>query len=193
MPTNYLRMEYLLAKIDEPNRRACEKLYHENRKLWEKTPGSSHNHQSWPGGYVDHVIEVMNVALALHESLGTVRPLPFSLSDALLVLFIHDLEKPWKYEMKANGQADDPSLQTKEQRHNFRLAKATEYGIALTEEHKNGIKYAEGELNDYSSKKRVMSPLAAFAHMCDVCSARIWHDHPKENSDLWIHAKRWRS
>ncbi len=194
MPTNYLRMEYLLAKIDEPNRHACEKLYVENRKLWERSPGSTNNHQAWPGGYIDHITEAMNICIALYKSLSTVRPLTFSLSDALLVIFLHDLEKPWKYERKTDGQLHHKAkMQTKDQHQDFRMRKAAEYGIVLTEEHKNGIKYAEGELNDYSSRKRVMSPLAAFAHMCDVCSARIWHDHPKENPDLWVHAKRWRS
>ncbi|MDO8466959.1 MAG: hypothetical protein Q7S83_02350 [bacterium] len=186
MGTNYLRMEYLIGKIEEPNRSACMKLYEENRKLWEKSPGSSHNHQAWEGGYLDHITEVMNIAVNIYESLNAVRPLPFSLSDALLVLYLHDLEKPWKHVGKVK-------MENKAARHEFRLKKSAQYGIQLTAEHLNGIKYAEGEIDDYSPKKRFMGPLAAFAHMCDVCSARVWHDHPKENPNLWMYSQRFRS
>lgn len=35
-----------------------------------------------------------------------------------------------------------------------------------------------------------MSPLAAFTHMCDVASARLWHDHPLEADDPWPGAAR---
>ena len=194
MATNYLRMEYLLGRIDQPNRTACEKLFSDNRKLWKQSPGSTNNHQAWPGGYLDHITEVMNIAIAIYESLSAARMLPFSLSDALLVLFLHDLEKPWKYERKTDGQLHHKAeMQTKGQHNDFRLKKAEEYGIVLTEQHKNGIKYAEGELDDYSGKTRVMGPLAAFVHMCDVCSARIWFDQPAEQKLAWMHAQRWRS
>lgn len=179
-------MEYLLAKIDEPNRSACIRLYEENRKLWEQSPGSSHNHQAWPGGYVDHITEVMNIAIAIYTALNAARPLSFSLSDALLVLYLHDLEKPWKH-------VKGVKMEDKAQRNEFRLKKAAEYGIQLTAEHLNAIKYAEGELNDYSPKKRIMWPLAAFVHSCDVISARLWPDHPKEAAPAWMHARRFRS
>jgi hypothetical protein len=35
-----------------------------------------------------------------------------------------------------------------------------------------------------------MSPLAAFCHMCDVASARLWHDHPWPRDDPWAGAAR---
>jgi hypothetical protein len=40
----------------------------------------------------------MNTAVILYHTFGQLRPMPFSLSDALVVLFVHDLEKPWAYE-----------------------------------------------------------------------------------------------
>src|SRR5262249_9207094 len=70
----------------------------EHNDLFWSARGSSHNHQAWAGGYAHHVREVMNVAVVLYDALGQLRPLPFSLSDALVVLFVHDLEKPWAYE-----------------------------------------------------------------------------------------------
>ncbi len=194
MKPDYFLIEELLEFIDEPNRSACMKLLTEHRVLWEKSPGSTNNHQAWPGGYIDHITDAMNICLRQYLLLTSMRPLPFTLSDALLVVFLHDLEKPWKYERKADGQLHHTiEMQTKDQHQDLRVRKAAEYGIQLTEEHINGIKYAEGELNDYSSRKRVMSPLAALAHMCDVCSARIWFDHPIAENDPWKYSDRVRS
>ncbi|MCU0687543.1 MAG: hypothetical protein MUF34_35755 [Polyangiaceae bacterium] len=59
--------------------------------------GSTNNHQAWRGGDLDHVAEVMNIAVVLFEQLSKKRPLPFSLSDILLVVVLHDIEKPWPF------------------------------------------------------------------------------------------------
>src|SRR5215470_20398319 len=98
MSTRYLSFGELLQRIEQPYRFAFQQLLAGHDALFRSARGSSHNHQAWAGGYADHIREVMNLAVVLHESLGRLRPLPFSLSDALVVLFVHDLEKPWAYE-----------------------------------------------------------------------------------------------
>lgn len=101
---------------------------------------------------------------AVYEMLSSCRPLPFSLSDLLLVVFLHDVEKPWKYELRVDGQLHHrPGMERKEDYQRFRMAKLVEYGIALTPAQENGIAYAEGEIHDYSPRERRMSPLAAAA------------------------------
>lgn len=141
--------------------------------------------------YLDHITEVMNIALVLFRELDARRPLPFSISDILLVVFLHDLEKPWKYEMGEDGHLrHKAAMLTKTDHQRFRMAKLAEYGIVLSVDHENGLKYAEGELEDYSSRERKMSPLAALAHLCDVTSARIWFDHPAIAHDPWGRAAR---
>ena len=123
----------------------------------------------------------------------SVRPLPFSLSDALITTYLHDAEKPWKYELGPDGHLQHrPEFKVKSSDQEFRIKLLEKYGIILTPEQENGIHYAEGELNDYTNKRRVMGPLAAFTHMCDVASARLWFDHPLEENDPWIGAKRFR-
>ena len=69
---------------------------------------------------------------------------------------------------------------------------AAELDLHLTEEQRNGMKYVEGELDDYTNKKRSMGPLAAFCHVCDVTSARLWFDYPMDEDDLWQGAYRTR-
>ena len=188
---SYESVDALVAQIDEPNRSACAHILADHRALFATVPGSTHNHQAWRGGYLDHVCEVMNIARVLHDQFSALRPLPFSLSDLLLVVFLHDLEKPWKYDLGADGQLQHKaSMQGKAAHQRFRMEMLTRYGVVLTEAHENGLRYAEGELADYTNKQRRMGPLAAMAHMCDVASARLWFDHPAAVDDPWTGARR---
>ena len=187
----YVSIDDLLQLITEPNRTAVRKILADNRELFSTVQGSTHNHQAWPGGYLDHITEVMNIALVLFKALDAKRPLPFSISDILLVVFLHDIEKPWKYELGAGGHLrHKATMLTKADHQRFRMAKLAEYGVMLSDDHENGLKYAEGELADYSSRERAMRPLAALAHLCDVTSARLWFDYPAPADDPWEGAKR---
>lgn len=157
----------LLGYIDEPNRGACNKLLEDNLDLFSKSPGSSANHQAWPGGYLDHVYDTMVVGRRLHSCLSGLKKLNITISDIMLVMFLHDLEKPWKY-------VENKKFASKAERRQFVLDKAAEYNIALDDNVINALKYVEGEGDDYSGTRRVMSPLAAICHMADITSARIW-------------------
>ena len=159
-------MNEYLQMIPSPNRERCAQLWWDNEERFQHARGSSHNHQAWPGGYVDHVTDVMRIACALYPSLQTIRTVPFVLADALLVLFLHDLEKPWR---------EVYHFATKLEKRRFRATKIAEYGIELTPAQENALRYVEGEGDEYRPDARVMNELAAFCHMCDVASARIWH------------------
>lgn len=191
----YFSIEELINFIDEPNRSACMKILTENRALFETVRGSTHNHQTWPGGFIDHTTDVMNYAYHLYDfnaSFG--RPLPFTKSDGILIMFLHDLEKPWRIEVMPDGTVRNrPGLDTKEAFKKFREDKLEEYKIILKEYQQNGLSYVEGELSHYSSKHRVMNELAAFCHQCDNWSARAWYDYPKISQDPWVGADRVRT
>src|SRR3989344_800428 len=135
----------MIEMMDEPNRSICLQILDDNRELFQKVQGSTNNHQAWPGGYWDHVQEIMNIGIVLYDNLNRLRSLPFSLSDVLLVVFLHDIEKPWKYEMRSDGQFyHRPGMDTKAEHHEFRMKKLKEYGIVLTKDQLNGMKYVEG-------------------------------------------------
>lgn len=172
---------------------ACRALYRDHTALFQTAPGSSANHQAWPGGYHDHVVETMNVGLVLHDALSACRPLPFTRSDVLLVLFLHDVEKPWKYEIREGVLQPIADLASKSAQRAFRAEKLAEYGIRLTTEQANALRYVECEGADYSRERRVMQPLAALCHMADVASARLWPEHPLAHDDPWIGAHRVRT
>ena len=179
----------LVGMIDWPNGTRCELILSVYSNLFTGTPGSIHNHQNWLGGYWDHITEVMNYADVLYNA--DPRPMPFTLSSALLVLFLHDIEKPWKYESGTSGEVKVKEILNNEfKSHAFRDEFIKEYGITLTPEEENALKYVHGEGNDYSSEKRVMGPLAAFCHICDVWVARIRFDCPMKKDDSWSGAER---
>jgi hypothetical protein len=194
-------MNELLEMIAEPSGEICRKILEDNQELLKTSPGSAHNHQNWKGGYWDHVVEVMNFWVLLYgtlEATGRIQQLPeeecFSLSDGLLILFLHDLEKPWRYRLEndspiqdANGEfVIDEELKSKAARSNFVQNRLKEYGLELTPNQKNGLKYVEGVRDgDYRSNDRVMKPLATLCHCCDLLSARGFYAFPLAENDPW--------
>ena len=170
----------LIQKIEEPNRTPALNLWDDLKKHLPTAWGSNKSHQAWDNGYEHHVQEVMNLAELLYPTMNNQRKLDFSLSSALLVLYLHDCEKPFRYAsddqlskftwIKERPEKSDKSFQ--------RLLIET-YGFKLSDEEWNGIKYVEGENEDYLEGRRTAGPLAAFCHMCDMASARIWFDYPE--------------
>ncbi len=192
---DWLTIEENINRIDEPHRSVCHRILVDNRRLFETVQGSTHNHQAWPGGYIDHITDGMNYARHLYDfNFAFGRPLPYSKSDLLLAFFIHDLEKPWRIEIGPDGTPRNRiGLETKADFQNFRAAKLTEYGLVLTSAQEKGYRYAEGELHHYQSTRRVMNELAANTHQADNWCARGWYDYPKESDDPWTGAKRIRT
>jgi hypothetical protein len=180
---HYLMTGELLELI--PNREPFIKMMQDWTENFYNAKGSSHNHQAWDGGYMDHVREVMNIGVQLYHTLNLCRKLPFTLADALVVLFLHDIEKPFKVgkvltKCQCKYGADCLCIfvqATKENRKKWRDDLIEEYGIELTAEQQNALRYVEGVPDsEYTPGERTMGELAAFCHMCDICSARLWHD-----------------
>lgn len=180
----YKTIEELFGYIVNPIRNALLEFYTKHKTPMLVAQGSQHNHQAWPGGYIDHIADTMNIARVLYDSLHTKRKLSFTLSDAMIVLFLHDVEKAFPNRIDAVYEV------------NFRnrpAAKATVRKQILDEENLNGwltpeqlqaLDNIEVE-RDYSNTKRGMIPLAAFCHMCDIASARLWFDHPLPTHEKW--------
>lgn len=187
----YYGIAEMIELMDEPYRSSCRRLYDENRELFLLARGSTHNHQAWPGGYHDHIEDGMNYVILFYRAeASTGRPMPFSLTEALVGFFLHDLEKPWRFEREPDGSWRNTGLmKTKADRAEFRWKKIAEYGIPLTPKIENAVRYAEGEGDDYRPDIRVSNELAALVHMCDNYSARGRHDYPRDG-DPWSSLRR---
>ncbi len=167
--------EYLLL-IHAPNDARCARLLEDHKEKIISSPGSKRKHQAWEGGYVDHLTETMQFATDLYELYAEERGYHFTLSDALLTLLLHDIEKPFKY---IGGRLD---LINEKAKWRFLQNIVRGYNIELTNQHWNALKYVHGEGNDYHPTKRVQGSLAAFIHICDTLSARVFYDHPRQKS-----------
>ena len=160
---------------------SCQRLWRDHLQAMQTAPGSARKHQAWEGGYQDHLAEIFSLAEMLYNDFDSKRPLPFSLTSANLVLFLHDSEKPFKY-TETTPFPDAPELAAKDP-HAFKDRLIEHYGIALDDEQLNALKYVHGEGDDYS-RDRVMGPLAVFCHSCDILSARLWFDEPRASGPL---------
>jgi len=163
----------LCQMMPRDHRSACRKILQDYEERILVSQGSSHNHQAWPGGYIGHIstIFVRGVRDYFYDS--KYRELPFDYADFLLVLFFHDLEKPWKYAKPTKV------FKTHQDNHDHVNQIIDEYGVILTSDQKNALQYVHGELDDYTPTRRVAGPLAAFCHHCDNWGARIEFDHPR--------------
>jgi hypothetical protein len=112
----------------------------------------------------------------------------------LPVLFLHDIEKPWRSLLvdgkpvrNADGSlAVHPELAGKPARKAFAERKLTEFGIEFSPRQQNAWQYVEGMRDsDYSPNDRVMRPLAALCHTCDLLSARTFYDFPRPKGSTW--------
>jgi hypothetical protein len=162
-------ISFMKKKIDtlpEGNKERSLRLLKDELEKISKAKGSSAKHHAFEGGYANHVADTMRIADKLYHSLSCFD-LPFTLQDVYLVLFLHDLEKAWKY------FPPFPKI-SKDENENFRQKIIEQYGFELTEEHKNALRHIEIE-KDYNPTTRTQGPLAAFCHVCDVLSARLFY------------------
>lgn len=192
MPPVQYSLDQTIELIDKSQRDIVRQILIDNLDLFLQSLGSSHSHQSWLGGYLDHVTEIMNLAIEDYKMLNSLRPLSFTLSEALVVLFLHDIEKPWRYHInEETGELETiVGMQNKSERAINRNITIARYGLVLNTQQINAMKYVEGELDDYSPNMRMMWPLAAFCHRQDVWSARGWPNYPLPSADPWLGARR---
>lgn len=188
MSDEYMFFDTCLNLLPAEMAGSFRKMVDNHPARFAKAFGSTNNHQAWRGGYEDHVTETMNIAAQMYwtfERLG--RKMPFTLADAIAVMFLHDLEKPFKHGKILNlcdcgAECSCPSVPaTKENRKQFRKDMIESYGIKLTDQQWNALRYVEGVPDsEYTPGERTMGELAAFCHCADILSARLWHDKGRE-------------
>ncbi len=125
-----------------------------NFELINKAKGSESKHQAWEGGYRDHVELCIEIADRMYRILKQT----FNFWDIFVVLYLHDIEKIWKY---TTGEIVDKEKILEK--------------FSLTDEQRIAIKYIHGEGNDYC-KERKMNELGALCHAADVLSSRLFWD-----------------
>lgn len=164
---------------DHSLQEGCKKILKDHFEEIIIAPGSRHNHQAWIGGYIGHLADTFRIGRQLLDTFPE-RTLPFTKGDFFLVMFLHDIEKPFAYVFNEDGIIlTKEDLREKPAKKAFREGLIKEYGLNLTDQHLNALQYVEGiPTKDYRPGDRVMNELAAACHAADTLSARLWHDYP---------------
>lgn len=157
----------LCAYLHPKHTRALQLIHEKIASDIYTLPGSISKHQAWKGGYLDHILEAMNIGLLLYNTLNSKRRLPFTLSEVLFCIYIHDLDKVLRHASKRKS-----SIHTSKEIARF-IKDVGKYN--LTQNEYNAVCYVHGEGKDYHPTNRVMLPLTTLVHCADVISARIWY------------------
>jgi len=168
-------MTKFLDLITNSDLRDKLKLLHAHYKvLIEMVPASVKYHHNWTGGYQDHVRQVIEKAVMLYSSTGDIK-LNFTLDDVILVAYIHDLDKLFRYQRMKQPKdgrewefaGDYPSYDD-----SAKVAMmCAEFGILLTDVHLEALAMHHGGWSANSS--RTMTPLAVILHSADLMSTYI--------------------
>lgn len=170
-------IEYFLDQINPDNRDKCIKLHNHFTTNYSDAKWSLSKHQAWNWWYNQHIKDILNISERLFFVLNNLWDLDYKIEDTYLVLFLHDIEKPIKYTKNRTHEVLYlEKLWTYEIRDYF----LEKYNIILNDDIKLALKYIHWEWNEYSSTKRLMTPLWAHCHSCDTISARILYDKDKK-------------
>ncbi len=178
--------EEWLDLIEGQNAEAVKRFLDDkgNARRINTAPGSREAHHAWEGGYREHIRQTMMLVARdfnLMTEVGLIETLPeeerFTLSDALTVMFLHDIEKPFMYEMQPDGSVRKLLGMTKAERKDFRDGVIASFGFNITPTMENALKFVEGVRDeDYIPGERADQPLAALCHSADNLSARAFYD-----------------
>ena len=176
-----------------------KKMYEEygDELILAPASGKVHFHNCWPGGYLDHVLRVMETTLKItklyKESGGTVD---FTMEEAIFAAMHHDLGKlgspglPYYVDQDSDWHRGRGELYI--HNHDIGFMKVPDRalfilqqnGIVITEKEMYGIKLADGlydEANknyliNYTHKDPVRTNLGSILHMADYLSTQVEND-----------------
>jgi hypothetical protein len=178
-------LKNFLEEMKDPRKKTFLNIYEEYSDLFHFAVGSCHNHQAWRGGYADHITECLRINTVTYDALELIRPLTFTKDQALVCLFLHDIEKPFKYALKGHIEGDkwkckwSSGLSWEDIKWSIIIELIEKYKFSLSTEEQNAIRYSHGEGNSHNKFSRVAGPLAAHVHHCDNTSARIYYNDGK--------------
>src|SRR3989344_8253138 len=144
-------LQKLISKMAPHQQSVCRGIMSDFKSKFDKIPGSLHNHQAWIGGYRDHVEEILNIACVVYTALNKKRKLDFTLGESLFVLFLHDLDKLYRYEICSDGSIISRDYCSSNYLKSIRQMLHKKYKYVMRNEELDALKYVHGEGDSYSS------------------------------------------
>jgi len=171
-----------LLNIEDYNNFKCINLLDYILDKYPNPTGTIYDDNSYESDYYKHMSDILDYASKMFKHLLLKVKLEFSLSDAILVLFLHDIVTTIKYTpvLTKTGVIDENGM-IEEEIYEYETASYDEiieilinkFNIKLTEEHKLVLKHIHGEGEDYRKNKKILSPLSAFCHSCELIKPLI--------------------
>lgn len=173
MPVKEDKLKPMLVALAGTRAEGLIKFHEDHEKEILVARGSRHNHQYWSGGYHDHIVQCFVLAQDLYARFSRFKKLPFTIENAIVVLYLHDIEKIFNYGLRPERYSE----RIKRNKEVWYLGILPyKYGVWLDEIELNALEYIHGEGDDYTPDERKMGSLAAFCHAVDVISARVFHE-----------------
>ena len=170
----------LLNKIQNKElREKYTNLYVAIRKDFTTAPAAVKYHHNWHGGLHLHTEQVMNIAMDLFNDWKD--KLTVELDDIIIVSFIHDLDKMYRYELRPlSEKKDNKPFYTYKHKDTATyppemdvMRILAKHGISLTRQQTEALVWHHGGWSDAAKVYKSNSQLAAFIHVADLFSARI--------------------
>ena len=171
---------YFLSTIqDKETRKKYIGLYYDIEEDFTSAPAAVKYHHNWGGGLYTHTEQVMNIAVNLFDEWK--EKLTVKLDDIIIVSFIHDLDKMYKYKLRplSERKENEPFYTYKYKE------KATyppemdvirilaEHGISLSRQQTEALAWHHGGWSSAAKTYKSNSQLAAIIHIADLFSAKV--------------------
>ena len=210
LKSNYEKFRKLINKSFTGERlEKLNKMYDhfEDRIIYTPASSFEHFHNSFPGGYIDHVLRVTRNALKLYDmylELGMIEEGEISKESVIFSAIHHDLGKLGSVDAD-HYLKNDSEWHRKNQGKMYKLNPSNHYmdthdrtffhlihfGIKLTEEEFLGIRLTDGVYDDSSKEylrqfnkdKALKTMLPHILHQADMMAAKFELQRWKKSSD----------
>ena len=190
------------------------KMYHdlESRMMLAPASGRNYYHNCFPGGYVDHVLRVINSANQIYElwKSNGAKVDNYTKEEVIFVAMHHDLGKVGDLENDyyvPNDSEWHRKNQGKIYNHNPNLQYMTvpdraiwllnQFDIKLTEVEYLGIKLTDGLYDksnepyyiSYLEENKLTWNLPHIVHQADMMASKIENENMNKNTDVYVKGK----
>lgn len=212
---NYTKfLSYIDTYISSPRKEQLKDLYetHAERIMLMPASGTDHYHNAWPGGYVDHVMRVIDAALKIKhiwESFGAT--INYTEEELVFAAINHDLGKIGTEEAE-QYIPNDSEWHRKNQGKIYKnnpvnpfmtvpdrsLRILAERGIKVSENEWFGIKLHDGMYDEsnkayyisYDVNSRLRTNLPYVLHQADQMAARVEYENWVEDNNTKLVEKK---
>ena len=158
-------------------------MYEKLKDKMNYYPSAQKYHHWWKGGASDHTAQVMALGVSLFKTTSAYEEIKdYTLDDVVLVSFVHDLDKLWRY-VELPEPKDKQIFEYRKDLPPYTqgskvIAECFRYGVELTDQHIEAIDHHHGgysyDLSSVYSPSTHMTKLSTTLNCADMLSYYMW-------------------